>query len=187
MKVLLIETDSAGRMSVQLGADSAVLRQGEPVFVPEPVSQWRCRVMPAIRISRLGMHISPANAARHFDSVSLFHVMTPAEPLYGVPCGMIDRSFSPGEWLPAENITDVHWSVTRKKIGMEVDFCRNKSFCLEKLGVPDAISNLSRLSTFRTGDVLLFADAAVDLGSPVLDTCIEATLNTNTILNIRIK
>lgn len=187
MKILLIETAADGLMKVQLGADSAVLRTGEPVFVPEPLAQWQCRVMPGVRISRLGMHISPANAARHFDSVSLFHVMTPSEPMAGIPCGVIDRTFSPGEWIPAKDIAAGRWTVTRKRIGKEADFIQSHSFTLDSLGVHDAISRLSGLCTFRTGDVLLFGDAAINLGNPVLDTCIEAALDANVLLNIRIK
>ncbi len=187
MKVLLIETGKDGAPSVLLGADSAVLRCGEPVFVPEPLSDWRCRIMPAVRISRLGMHINAANVARHLDSVSLFHVMTPTGSADGLPAGMIDRTFSPGEWQPIAGMASGEWSVRRRKIGGEADLCLENTFSLEGLGVADTVSRLSRYCTFRTGDVLLFADAAVELGSPVLDTCIEAELAGATVLNIRIK
>ncbi len=187
MKVLLIETGKDGAPSVLLGADSAVLRCGEPVFVPEPLADWHCRIMPAVRISRLGMHISAANVARHVDSVSLFHVMMPVSPLAGVPSGMIDRTFSPGEWIPAEASGPGVWSATRKKIGGEAELCLENTFSLDEAGVADTISRLSRYCTFRTGDVLLFADAAVELGAPILDTCVEARLADKTVLSIRIK
>lgn len=187
MKVLVIETGVDGTLSVQLGADSAVLRPGEPVFVPEPPDDWHSRVMPAVRISRLGMHISEANASRHFDSISLFHVMTPTANDGTIPYGMIDRTFSPGEWLPAADFAQTEWEVSRAKIGNIPDSCIKNVFSLDKLEVHAIISRLSRLATFRTGDVLLFADASVDLGSPVLDTCVEARIADRTILNIRIK
>lgn len=62
MKVLIVRDNK-----VELGADSAVLRCGEPVFVPDPVDEWVSLVAPAVRLCRLGMHMG-RNARAYFDS-----------------------------------------------------------------------------------------------------------------------
>ena len=61
MKVLCISANGK-RMKVDVGSDQAVLRLGEPVFVPEPVEEWRSAVAPAVRISRLGTAIKASTA-----------------------------------------------------------------------------------------------------------------------------
>ena len=51
MKTIYLQTID-GAVKALGGADSAVLRPGEPVFVPEPVEDWCSFVALAIRISR---------------------------------------------------------------------------------------------------------------------------------------
>lgn len=188
MKVIMVEMTSDGGFAASVGVDSAVLRAGEPVFVPEPAVDWCSRIIPALRISRLGLHISVKNACRHYDSVSLFHVLTPATPVPGIPDGLIDRTFSPGIWLPlAENGSEYAFGVSRGPIGGAADFTARGTFSVAGNGADAAVARLSEVCTLRTGDVLLFADAAVSLGSPLADTCVQARLNDERILNIRIK
>lgn len=188
MKVILVDRKPDGSLAASLGVDSAVLRHGEPVFVPEPVDAWRSRIMPALRISRLGMHISAKNAPRHYDSLSLFHVVTPVQPLPGIPDGLIDRTFSPGEWLSVpDDGRECAFVITRGAIGGRPDFSASGVFSPASLGADTALAWLSEACTLRTGDVLLFADAAVDTGFAVADTCVRADVDEENVLNIRIK
>lgn len=186
MKAIVIEPDR----TVWPGVDSAVLRPGEPVFVADPMEAWRCRVVPAVRISRLGMHINPGNAPRHIDAITVFHVMTPATPCADMAPGLIDRTFSPGVWMPLES--DGYSSaftlrVARGPIGGAATEEITVGFSPDTLGVAQEVARLSQMCTFRTGDIILFARAAADLGAPCLNTCVRATLNNRDILNIRIK
>lgn len=170
-----------------LGADSAVLRPGEPVFVPDPAGDWRSAIVPAVRICHLGMNILPAMAPKYYDSVGLFHTLTPAEPLSGIPWGLIDRTFSPGSWQPA-NAAKLEIAVSRTRIGAEsADFSASLSVDWDSLDVDGTVARLSRYCTLRTGDVLLFADFAASIGSPVLDTTVQAWLNGTESIHIRIK
>ena len=61
------------------------------------------------------------------------------------------------------------------------------SFSVDSIGAAATLSEISQWCTLKTGDVLLFADAAIDLGTPVLDTAIEAKIDDTPVLNIRIK
>lgn len=175
---------------MRLGADSAVLRPGEPVFVPDPADAWHARIVPGVRVSRLGMYINSRNVFRHIDSYTAFHVLTPSAPIAGIPDGMIDRTFSPGTWLPLEagSVSHMHTlAVSRGAIGGEPELVSAIDFSIDGLGVAYVVAELSKLCTFRTGDVILFADAAIDLGEPRLNTCVEAAIDTEKVLNIRIK
>lgn len=185
-----METASDGSLKAVPGADSAVLRPGEPVFVPDPVDTWRCRVMPAVRVSRLGMHISARNARLYFDAISAFHVMTPMNPAPGIPIGFIDRTFSPGSFIPGDAPHDAverTIEVSRAPIGSPLAEILTTSFSVDSIRAASVLSEISQWCTLKTGDVLLFADAAVDLGSPVLDTVLEAAIDGSPVLNIRIK
>lgn len=186
MKAIVIEPHSA----VWPGVDSAILRAGEPVFIAEPTAAWQCRVIPAVRIARLGMHISPKNVHRHIDAISAFHVTTPAAPCDDMPAGLIDRTFSPGAWIPldaADYASAMSLSVARGPIGAPISEELSVEFSPDSLKMVQEISRLSQMCTFRSGDIILFAGAAIDLGSPRLDTYVKATLNGMDILNIRIK
>lgn len=185
MKVITI--NNSGTPSVSLGADSAVLRSGEPVFVPDPVSDWRTAIVPAVRICHLGMNILPVMAPKYYDSVGLFHILVPAQPSPELPWGLIDRTFSPGAWQPVgAAVLDI--AVERTPIGAEEpDLASSLAVDWSDLKVDDTIARLSRYCTLRTGDVLLFADFSVDMGSPVLDTAVRASINGAESIHIRIK
>lgn len=186
MKAIVIEPDR----TVWPGVDSAVLRPGEPVFVADPADAWRCRVVPAVRISRLGMHISPANVHRHIDAITVFHLMTPATPCAGMAPGLIDRTFSPGAWMPLDSdgySSTFSLRVARGPIGGDAAEEIAVEFSPDALGVTREIARLSQMCTFRTGDVILFAEAGAEIGPPCLDTFVRATLNGHDTLNIRIK
>lgn len=175
-----------------LAADSAILRTGEPLFIDGEISDWRSVVAPGVKISRLGtnIHIDFANA--YFDSVAMFHLLMPANPdmLPGDLWGMSDRSISPGIFveLPLKGYADLqagrNAATTR---------CQAPALHKQRLGVPitdhacRAIADLSRSVTFKTGDILIFPDFAIDLESPVIDTIIEASINNIQSLHLKIK
>lgn len=185
MKVLTI--NNSGKLSVSAGVDSAVLRSGEPVFVPDPVADWRSAIVPAVRICHLGMNIPPAMAPKYYDSVGLFHTLVPAVQSPEIPWGLIDRTFSPGSWQPV-GATTLDIVAERTPIGVEMpDLVASQTVDWDSLKIDETIAWLSRYSTLRTGDVLLFADSKIELGAPVLDTALRATLNGRESLHIRIK
>lgn len=190
MKVITVEHTPDSTLSAQLGADSAILRPGEPVFVADPPEAWRFRVIPALRISRLGMHIAAGNVIRHCDSMTALLVTSPAVPFAGIPDGLIDRSFSPGknmELTPGTYEADHELAVKTSRIGGSTLCEKSLRFSFAALEADKAIAQLSQWCTLRTGDLIVFADAAVDLGTPVLNTAATVCLDGAEILNVRIK
>ena len=184
MKVLCISANGK-RLKVDVGSDQAILRPGEPVFVPEPVEEWRSSVAPAVRISRLGTAIKASSARAYYDSIAPVHLLTPAD---GLPPFVLDRALSPGKWTAPLNSDGTYTlTVSKGSIGSDASENFSHAFTHEGLGIDNAIAALSRHLTFRTGDIIVLLNHAIALGTPVLDTEIKAFLNDFNSLDIRIK
>lgn len=187
MKLLTVHTMPDGTIETVLGTDSALLRPGEPVFVPQPETAWQSKIVPAVRISRLGTHISERNAPKYVDAVTAFHLMTPARPITGIPEGLIDRTYSPGIWQPADATTfDAIHTLTARRFGTQ-PMEATATFSLDGMAVVPTIATLTQWCTVRTGDVLLFVDHAILSDAPAIGSRIEADLDQSQVLNIRIK
>lgn len=191
MKALVISPSRLAGAMIHIGADSAILRVGEPVFVPEPADQWLTAVVPAIRISRLGTAIKVSRARGYYDAITAVHLLYKADGV--LPPFVLDRAIAPGRWLEigADDDTFV-LSVARGPIKDAASPLGSHRFTLADLALDATISSLSRSLTFRTGDMLVFPDAGVSPGAPVLDTEVHATLSASghhaeEVLDIRIK
>ncbi len=191
MKIFCISRDTDGKIILRPGADSALLRPGEPVFVPEPFSGWQSTIAPAVRLCRLGMNIREKSAAAYYDSIAPFHLLTPVEGSEsdpGLPPYILDRAFSPGQWLPTENVGEVTISASLRSIdGNTTLMQQSRTFGFADLLLDPTISHLSRYLTFKTGDILVFTDFSLDPFTPVPDTTLEVTMNSIMALAIRLK
>ncbi|MCM1067785.1 MAG: hypothetical protein NC418_09470 [Muribaculaceae bacterium] len=191
MKVLYIRNTPDGGISVDAGADSSVLRTGEPVFVPDPVDGWLSAVAPAVRISRLGTAIKAARARAYYDSLAPVHLLRPADAslCHGLPPGILDRALSPGEWLPLDEEPHSYAILAElSAIGADKPFASASAlFSLEAAGVDKAIELLSQYLSFRTGDILVFPEHGISLGTPTLDTELRVCVDGHEALRIRIK
>ncbi|MDE6134902.1 MAG: hypothetical protein K2F79_04945 [Muribaculaceae bacterium] len=190
MKAFLVRNSASDTPDVELGADSAVLRHAEPVFVPDPTDRWTSMVAPAIRISRLGTHIR-RNPQDYYDAVGAVHVLIPASPSVapGMPPLAMDRALAPGAWQPVENGT-VEMTVRRSVLwgdDPEAETLIAADFSLLTLAADEVVRHISEYVTFRTGDIIIFADAAAHLGTPLIDTRVQAWINGDISLDIRIK
>ena len=191
MKVLMA-TRTDGAWTFEAGADSAVLRPAEPVFIEEPAIDWTTSVVLGIRISRLGMHISTKNVMRHCDALAPFHILRPAVPYCAgqLPPLYRDRAISPGAWVQISELPqEFEFSASRRPLrsqpGVDIDLTSPHS--LSSLFAEEAVSILSQAMTFKTGDIILFGHSALTLGPPAVDTEISASIDGRELLDIRIK
>ncbi len=187
MKTLLVRTEG-GRLVAQGGADSAVLRPGEPVFVPEEVDEWVSVVAPAVRISRLGFHIKASFARQYYSEVGAVHLLLPRdEALLGVPMLFHDRCIAPGEWHGVDAVQEAPFVVTvEDRMGNEL-LKKERSLKMSDLRADEILQFLSGHITMKTGDMLVFGDEAIELGSPVPDTKVRAAIFGSLSLDIKIK
>lgn len=182
MKVLYYKSGD-----VCCGVDSAVLRQSEPLFVPEPMTDWTSAVVPGVVISRLGMNIKPSKAAEYYKSLTLYHVLRPLvrQPL---PWAVCDRAFSPGISIDKAMAGDqICISVSIDNISGDNIVGKSSAFDVSELDIDNVISMMSRYMTFKTGDVILFDDKNISLGTPQLNTELRASINNNELLYFRFK
>lgn len=192
MKVLYIKHNPDGSLNVEAGADSSVLRPGEPVFVPDPVSGWRSTIAPAVRISRLGTAIKASRASAYYDAIAPVHILTPASSALcdGLPPYILDRTLSPGLWQPLGEESGARhtFAVEVRALNAEAPFASvSVDFSIADAGVDTAMEVLSRHLTFRTGDILVFPDCGLSLGVAVLDTELRVTVDGAEALKIRMK
>lgn len=192
MKVLVVSDGRGKEQRIDCGTDSAVLRPGEPVFVPDPPADWRSSIVPAVRISRLGMSIKESKARDYFSEITAFHLLEPASEyvVEGIPPYILDRAFSPGKWLDIEAAgATVVLSASTAPIGADSGKGHelSVSFALGDLEIEHTVSRLSRYITFKTGDILVFTRHRLELGAPQLDTAVKAAINCNEVLSLRIK
>ena len=192
MKILTVGGFALNKPFATLGADSALLREGEPLFVPDNDIPYHSLIMPAIRISRRGTAISERHAAAYCDSVSAFHVLAPAaerQCVNGIPTGAMDRTFAPGHWSPfdASAAQSYLLNTSKSPIGGNISAEASIEFTAQSLNVAKIIAWLSGSMTFKTGDIILFADYGACLGAVTINTMISADLNGVPTLNFRIK
>lgn len=185
MKILCIHSDSR----IEAGADSAILRHGEPVFPAAIPAGWSSLIVPAIRLSRLGTSIKKTRAREYYDSFTLFHVLWPAagsDVAPGIPASAADRTFSPGSWLP---LSDGQHSIRISVRPLAAADAEPTQFSLDlaDLGTDGVIARLSDYMTFKTGDILLFFNHRISLGETALDTEIKAAVDDAEVLSFRIK
>lgn len=170
------------------GADSAVLRPGEPVFVPDPVTDWVSLVAPAIRVSRLGMNIKPSFARQYYHEIGAVHLLLPADesalPVAPLFC---DRCIAPGAWTDIESLRDRGFTaaVLDREDHELVSLYRDLT--VSDLDCDNMINFVSRYMTLKTGDMIVFGDHSLDLGTPALDTRVTAGIFGADSLDIRLK
>ena len=191
MKILSIRAGIDERPCISPGADSAILRVGEPVFIQQPVYEWITCVTVAVRISRLGLHIPVVHASRHYDAIAAVHLLTPAHPASDcMPPLFRDRAVAPGEWVQVEQAgNEFTLNVTRRPLrGDEsVSLDGEIAVCLDKLRLNEIVSYVSQSMTLKNGDIIILRDAAVELGAPVPNTTVVATFSDIPSLSVRIK
>lgn len=194
MKIVVLENSvdverGADALQVVLGADSALLRPGEPVFTDDD-AHWESWVVPAVRIGRLGIHIPERVAGSYIDAHALMHLLVPegCDTLPGALWGLSDRAFSPGKWQEG-NLPEGKQNIEVFTAPLADDAAVQRRVASVSLGASTAIaavSAISRVATLKTGDIIVLADQPLRL--PVTpDTRLRANLNQEMSLDIKIK
>lgn len=148
MKVTLIDRTELEPMAedtrVEFIPDSALLLCGKPFFIPELPGPWTVTYYAAFRISRLGKSIAPRFAHRYYDAVAIAaRPSTPADD--PVIVSAMDGGIVLGEWIPYDGERALEISVGDISITIAPD----------QIQLDTAIARLSRLMTFKMGDIVL--------------------------------
>lgn len=146
--------------AVYMKAESALLKNNKPFFVPDFLGRIDLEGNMVVRLSRLGKSIPERFAHRYYDAITLGVAFTARELLLqseasGLPVDMavgLDGSAAIGEWVPIEQIggaddlsfhLDIDGEMVQK--GRTADML----FSVDKI-----ISYISQFMTLKMGDVI---------------------------------
>lgn len=77
MKIIVITDDGKTGKTFRLMADSTLLANDKPFFIPDFAPEFAMRPALAIRIGRLGKNIAPRFAHRYYETAAACAVVTP--------------------------------------------------------------------------------------------------------------
>ena len=167
MKIFGIYSNYPGRFEeaaepvVFLKADSSVLKNGKPFFLPDWAGGFDYEANLVLRVSRLGKGIAERFAHRYYDAVTVGVDFT-ARDLYerarsqGLPWAMsksFDGSAAIGEWqsLPT---TGQSLPATSFRLDVNGQTVQQGDSAAMLFSADRIISHLSRFLTLRQGDII---------------------------------
>ena len=173
-------------------ADSALLKDHKPFFVPDWCDQVDYETEIVVRICRLGKAIPERFAHRYYDAVTVGIDVTARDwqrrfRQEGKPWELskgFDGSAAIGEWIPKERFRDVqalpfHLDINGKTVqeGCTADMI----FSIDAL-----IAYISRFFTLKTGD-LLYTGTPVGVGPVHIDDHLEGYIDQLKVLEFNCK
>ena len=173
-------------------ADSSLLKDKKPLFLPEELGRIDYEAELVVRICRLGKGISQRFAHRYYDAVTVGIDFT-ARDLQrklceaGHPwdlCKGFDGAAAIGEWVPVEKFRDIqaihfHLDINGKTVQ---EGCT--SDMLYK--VDELISYISRWFTLKTGDIL-YTGTPAGVGPVSINDHLEGWLEERKVLEMNVK
>ncbi len=173
-------------------ADSALLKDHKPFFVPDWSEQVDYETELVVRISRLGKSIPERFAHRYYDAVTVGVDFTARDwqreaRQNGLPweiCKGFDGSAVIGDWVAADKVRDVQALHFHLDInGRTVQEGRTSDMLYS---VDVLISYISQFFTLKTGD-LLYTGTPAGVGPVHIDDHLEGWLEERKVLEFNCK
>lgn len=173
-------------------ADSALLKDKKPFFIPDFMGRIDYEAEVAVRISRLGKTIPERFAHRYYDAVTVGIDFTARElqqklRANGEPwdlCKGFDGSAALGEWVGVDKFRDVqalHFHLDINGNTVQEGRTSDMLFSIDSL-----IAYISRFFTLKTGDIL-FTGTPVGVGPVHIDDHLEGYIEDRKVLDFSCK
>ncbi len=173
-------------------ADSALLKDRKPFFVPDFMGRIDYETELVVRISRLGKGISQRFAHRYYDAVTVGIDFTARDlqqklRAQGLPwelCKGFDGSAALGEWVPIERFRSVdalHFHLDRNGKTVQEGCTSDLLFKVDEL-----IAYISSFFTLKTGD-LIYTGTPAGVGPVAIGDYLEGYLEDQKVLEVRCK
>ena len=173
-------------------ADSALLKDKKPFFIPDFMGRIDYEAEVAVRISRLGKTIPERWAHRYYDAVTVGIDFTARElqqklRANGEPwdlCKGFDGSAALGEWVSVDKFRDVqalHFHLDINGNTVQEGRTSDMLFSIDSL-----IAYISRFFTLKTGDIL-FTGTPVGVGPVHIDDHLEGYIEDRKVLDFSCK
>jgi 2-keto-4-pentenoate hydratase/2-oxohepta-3-ene-1,7-dioic acid hydratase in catechol pathway len=173
-------------------ADSSLLKDGKPFFVPDHLGRVDYETEMVVRICRLGKSIPERFAHRYYDAVTVGIDFT-ARDLQrrlrdvGQPwdlCKGFDGAAAIGEWIPKEKFLDIqalhfHLDINGKTVQ---EGCTSDML----FGVDRLISFISQFFTLKTGD-MLYTGTPAGVGPVKIDDHLTGFLEDRKVMEFNVK
>ena len=183
-------------------ADSALLNQGKPFFIPDHLGRIDYETEVVVRICRLGKSIPERFAHRYYDALTIGIDFTARDiqkkaSEAGQPwtiCKGFDGSAAIGEWIPKEKLlTDPEASCTdsglqRLHFHLDINGKTVQEGCTSDMlyKVDEIIAYISQFFTLKTGD-LLYTGTPAGVGPVHIDDHLEGYLEERKVLEFNCK
>ena len=173
-------------------ADSSLLKDGKPFFVPDHLGRVDYEAEMVVRICRLGKSIPERFAHRYYDAVTVGIDFT-ARDLQrrlrdaGQPwdlCKGFDGAAAIGEWIPKEKFLDIqalhfHLDINGKTVQ---EGCTSDML----FGVDRLICFISQFFTLKTGD-MLYTGTPAGVGPVKIDDHLTGYLEDRKVMEFNVK
>ena len=183
-------------------ADSALLNQGKPFFIPDHLGRIDYEAELVVRISRLGKSIPTRFAHRYYDALTVGIDFT-ARDLQrraseaGQPwtiCKGFDGSAAIGEWIPKEKLLTqpdapcTESGLQRLRFHLDINGQTVQEGCTADMlyTVDEIIAYISQYFTLKTGD-LLYTGTPAGVGPVAIDDRLEGWIEERRVLAFNCK
>lgn len=173
-------------------ADSALLKDGKPFFVPDFMGKIDYETEIVVRICRLGKSIPARLAHRYYDAVTVGIDFTARDMqrkarAEGRPwdiCKGFDGSAAIGEWVDVSKFRDIqaihfHLDINGKTVQ---EGCTSDML----FKVDEIIEYISRFYTLKTGDIL-YTGTPAGIGAVSIDDHLEGWIEDRKVLEFNCK
>lgn len=173
-------------------ADSALLKDSKPFFLPDELGRIDYETELVVRICRLGKSIPQRFAHRYYDAVTVGIDFTARDlqnklRAEGKPwelCKGFDRSAAIGEWVSVEKFRDI------QAIHFHLDINGNtvQEGCSSDMlfKVDEIIAYISQWFTLKTGDIL-YTGTPAGVGPVHIDDHLTGWLEDRKVLEFNVK
>ena len=173
-------------------ADSALLKDHKPFFVPDHLGRIDYETELVVRICRLGKNIPTRFAHRYYDAVTVGIDFTARDiqkemRAKGMPWDLFkgfDGSAAIGEWVPKEKFLDVqalhfHLDINGKTV---------QAGCTSEMvfKIDEIVSYISRFFTLKTGDII-YTGTPAGIGPVHIDDHLEGFIEERKVLEFNCK
>lgn len=173
-------------------ADSALLKDHKPFFVPDHLGRIEYEGELVLRICRLGKSIPRRFAHRYYDAATVGIDFTARDlqkklKAEGLPWELsksFDGAAAIGEWVSADKFRDLQMLNFRlDKNGKTVQQALTSDMLFK---IDDLIAYISQFFTLKTGD-LLFTGTPAGVGEVAVDDHLEGYIEDRKVLDFRCK
>jgi 2-keto-4-pentenoate hydratase/2-oxohepta-3-ene-1,7-dioic acid hydratase in catechol pathway len=173
-------------------ADSALLKNRKPFFIPDDMGQIDYETELVVRISRLGKSIPERFAHRYYDAVTVGIDFTARQMQRelrskGMPwelCKGFDGAAAIGEWVDKSKLPDIRLL----RFHLDINGQTVQQGCATDMlfGVDELIAYISRYFTLKTGDIL-YTGTPAGVGPVHIDDHMEGYLEERKVLDFNCK